>query len=163
MAQTLVLSVGMDTDLLATRNHVLQSAGYTVVSAYSIKEAVDRFRVGDFDLVLLCQSILTDERDRLSLWIRASGSRTPVVSVSGKLYERDRFANATVANDPAALLRGIRGVLINAENRAARTAKSPDGQEVAATQGKKPPSSSTGYERQTETTNGRFVPLARTR
>ena len=35
MALTLVLSVGLDPELLDTRNLVLQSAGYTVVAAFS--------------------------------------------------------------------------------------------------------------------------------
>ena len=91
MALTLVLSVGLDPELLITRNLVLQSAGYTVVAAFSPREAVDRLREGDFDLVLLCQSIPTEEKDHLALWIRrATGSCCiPVRSVSGILYERD--------------------------------------------------------------------------
>lgn len=161
MALTDILSVGLDPELLGTRNLVLQSAGYTVVSANSIKEALDRFRAGDFDLVLLCQSIPRNERDRLSLWIRASGSRTPVVSISGKLCERDGFANATVPSDPAALLWGIRKVLINTAMHAARTVTPRDRQGVAATQGKKQPIPSVGNEQQAENTNRRHVPLGR--
>jgi DNA-binding response OmpR family regulator len=74
MALTLVLSVGFDSQLLATRNLVLQSAGYTVVRAFSLKAAADCFQTLDFDLVLLCQSIPTKEKDRLVSWIRVSGS-----------------------------------------------------------------------------------------
>ena len=87
MALTLVLSVGLDTELLSTRNFVLHSAGYIVIAAFSPKEAVDRLRDGDFDLVLLCQSIPTKEKDHLALWIRASGSRIPVISISGFLEQ----------------------------------------------------------------------------
>ena len=120
MALTIVLSVGLDASLLETRNLVLQSAGLSVVAAFSPKEAVDRLREGDFDLVLLCQSIPTKEKDRLALWIRASGSRVPVISISGILWERDSFANATVVSDPNALLTAITEVLINAATPAVR-------------------------------------------
>ena len=44
------LAVGLDPSLLRTRSQVLQSAGYIVVSASSVKEAVDYFQAGDFDL-----------------------------------------------------------------------------------------------------------------
>jgi len=162
MPLTVVLSVGLDPQLLTTRNLVLQSAGYTVVSAYSTKEAVDRFRGDDFDLVLLCQTVPVNEKDHLTLWIRASGSRIPVVSVSGRLCQDDVPAGVTVGSDPTALLWGIREVLINAANRVARTAMSRDKQDVAATQGKKSPRPSTGFEQQTKTTKARLVRLART-
>lgn len=112
MPLTLVLSVSLDAALLSTRNLVLQSAGYTVVAAFSIKEAVDCFLGGDFDLVLLCQSIPTKDKDRLTCCIRASGSRIPVVSVSGKLFQHDAFADATVENEPEALLLGLTEVLV---------------------------------------------------
>lgn len=161
MALTVVLSVGLDPGLLGTRNLILQSAGYIVVSAYSIREAVDRFQEGDFDLVLLCQSIPARERDNLSCWIRASGSRIPVVSVSGHSCQNDEFAGVTVGSEPGALLWGIREVLINAENSAARPTTHRDKQWETATQGKNPPTPSTGFDRITETTEERPVSLAR--
>jgi DNA-binding response OmpR family regulator len=111
MASTLVLSVGLDHELLDTRNLVLQSAGYTVVSARSIKEAVDRFQECDFDLVLLCRSIPTKDRERLSTWVRASGSRIPVVWVTGMIWQTNPLASVTVDGDPVALLVGIREAL----------------------------------------------------
>ncbi len=160
MALTVVLSVGLDPHLLDSRSLVLQSAGYLVVTADSIKQAVDRFEEGDFDLVLLCQSIAAKEKDRLTGWIRASGSGVPVVFVSGNLDPGDVTAGVTVGSDPQALLWGIREVLINAKAPEARTAAHRD-QRGAAT-GKKSPASSTGYEHQTNAASGGMVPFART-
>lgn len=162
MALTLVLSVGQEPDLMGTRSLVLQSAGYVVVSAYSMKEAVDRFQEGDFDLVLLCQSIPTRDRDRLTSWIRASGSRIPVVSVSGQVRQDDGFDGVTVGSEPGALLWGIREVLIEAEISASRTAAPRSSKGQTAAQGKKPRSSIMDYERQTETIGERLIPFART-
>ena len=159
MALTVVLSVGLDSELLGSRSLVLQSAGYIVVSAYSIKEAVDRFQEGDFDLVLLCHSIPSKEIDRLICWIRASGSRIPVVSISGSLDQGDAFAGMAVSSDPGTLLQEIRKVSIGTEVSAARTAASR-GKQKAAAQGKTPPSSH-GRKQQTKTAGGRLVPLVR--
>ena len=160
MALTLVLSVGLDPELLSTRSFILQAAGYIVVSAYSIKAAVNRFQEGDFDLVLLCQSIPTKDRDRLTCWIRESGSRIPVVSVSEKLCQNDASTVVTVGSNPDALLMGMREVLISAQISAAWTATFPDKHGVSASPGKKPPGSRDGYERRTRATNEYFAPLA---
>ena len=143
MALTLVLSVGFDPELLSTRNLVLQSAGYTVIRALSLKAAVDCLQTLDFDLVLLCQSIPTRQKDRLTSWIRASGSRIPVVSVSDQLFREvfreDAFAGLTVGTDPDALLSGLKEALNNLEIPAAPTAASADQQELApAATGKLP-------------------------
>jgi DNA-binding response OmpR family regulator len=161
MALTVVLSVGLDPDLLRTRSLVLQSAGYMVVSAYSVKEAVDQFQAGDFDLVLLCQSIPTKERDGLTWWMRASAPGTPVVSVSGKLFSDDVVAGVTVGSEPSALLWGIREVLINAKSRTARRANPLGKQEVDAAQMKRPLRPSAGYDGQTGATKEHFARLPR--
>ena len=124
MSLTIVLSIGFDPSLLETRSLVLQSAGYMVESASSLKEAVNRFQSGDFDLVLLCRSVPGKNRDHLTSLIRASGSRIPIVSIAGNLGERDAFANATLEDGPNNLLAGIRDVLVKAEKTPAWTTKS---------------------------------------
>ena len=162
MELTLILSFGLDPELLRARNLLLQSEGYTVVSASSLKEAVDRFLAGDFDLVLLCQSIPPKERDRLTSLIRASGSRIPVVSVAEKICQDDAFGRTTVDSDPDALLMGIWEELVKAAIPAVRSAAPVLKQEMAAAQREKPPRSSAGYERQTKVAQERLVPLAHT-
>ena len=134
MPLTAVLSVGSDSSLLGIRRLVLRSAGYIVESAQSVKEAVDRFLSGDFDLVILCHSIPTKERDRLTCLIRASGSRIPVVSISGNHGQFDPFANATIEEGHSKFLTGIREVLLKAARISAACAAIPgDRQQVTAT------------------------------
>jgi CheY-like chemotaxis protein len=111
LTMVMVLAVGLDFSLLRTRNQVLQSAGYTVIPALSITEAVERFRDGDFDLVILCHSVPTQERGRFTRLIRASGSRTPIVSISERSSQCDAFADATLEDYPSKFLRGIEEVL----------------------------------------------------
>jgi CheY-like chemotaxis protein len=119
MELTLLLSVGMDSQLVNFRNVILESAGYTVVRAYSLNAALDCFDTLDFDLILLCQSFPAVEKELLTTWIRASGSRIPVVSISKKPGEPDAFADATVDNEPEALLKGMSEVLTKAAKSAA--------------------------------------------
>jgi DNA-binding response OmpR family regulator len=111
MPLILVLSVGLDSSLLEARNKILRSAGFIVESALSVKEAFARFLAGDFDLVTLCHSIPKKESDRLICLIRASGSRAPIVSISGNPSQLDAFANATLEADPDKLLIDIKEVL----------------------------------------------------
>jgi DNA-binding response OmpR family regulator len=112
MPHTLVLAIGRDAVLLETRSQVLQAAGYTVIPERSLKKAVARFRDGDFDLVLLCHSIPTQDRERLTRLLREHTSRTPIVSVSCIVSALDSFADATIGNDPRELLVGLRELLV---------------------------------------------------
>jgi DNA-binding response OmpR family regulator len=57
MSLTVVLAVGLDPWLLATHTRDWRSAGYFVVSAYSIGEAFNLFNDSDFDLVVLSDSV----------------------------------------------------------------------------------------------------------
>jgi DNA-binding NtrC family response regulator len=79
----------------------------TVTSAVSIREAIERFKAGDFDLVLLGHSIPREDRERLTFLIRASGSHVPVASIGGSFGDCDSFADATFGNEPDQLLLGM--------------------------------------------------------
>ncbi|WP_058187894.1 response regulator [Terracidiphilus gabretensis] len=111
MPQTLVLSVGSDPTILGTRNLILRSAGYIVVSAKSIQEAVHLFQESDFDLIILCHTLPQEDCEDLIRFIRASGSRIAVASVSGGLVEYDAFAEMILEKEPAAFLAGIGDLL----------------------------------------------------
>jgi CheY-like chemotaxis protein len=100
---------------LRARGLVLESAGYLVESASTLKGAADRFQSGDFDLVLLCHSVPRKDRDRLTSLIRSSRSRTPIISIAGNLGECDAFATATLEDGPNNFLAGIKDVLVKAE------------------------------------------------
>ena len=113
MSLTVVLAVGLDSWLLSTHRTVWRSEGYIVVPAGSIPEAIDHFRAGDFDLVLLGDSISHENKAKLTSLIRGSGSQTPVVSVASSSDASDPFADATLKNDADALLTGMAEVLAN--------------------------------------------------
>jgi len=100
------------------RTSSLRSAGYAIVMASSLKEGINLFTSGDFDLVLLCHSIPDNDRERLTCLIRASGSFTPVVSIVAGSGMHDIFPDATLdESNPDVLLAALREVLIKAEKR----------------------------------------------
>jgi CheY-like chemotaxis protein len=82
-----------------------------VVPTHSIREAIEQFRAGDFDMVLLGKSMSVSDTERLTLLIRASGSRTPVVCVSHTQGERGSFADATLRGDSGELLANMQEVM----------------------------------------------------
>lgn len=118
MPVALILSVGHEPMLLDTRSLILRAAGYLVESALSIKQAINHLRTGDFDVVVVCHSIPSQERDRLVCLVRASGSTIPVISVvrmSASDHHSEGFADATVESDPKKLLLGIQEALYKAK------------------------------------------------
>jgi CheY-like chemotaxis protein len=112
MPQALILSIGSDARVLDTRELILRSAGYSVVSTTSIKEAVYLFKDGEFDVVVLCHTLPTKDCERLTGAVRASGSRILIVCVSAATFdEHNAFADATLDKNPAAFLRAIEELL----------------------------------------------------
>ena|SRR5208337_3521247 len=116
MATIVVLAVCLDPVLPGTQDSVWRSAGYFFIPAGSIKEAINHFEAGDFDLVLLGRSISTEARERLTFLIRATGSRVPVASIAGSPGQRDSFADATFEQETSELLTGM-GQLLESKAR----------------------------------------------
>jgi|SRR6185312_9002511 len=107
MPHILALSVGQDPVLLETRRQILRHAGYTVVSALSVEQALQSFVSGDFDIVVLCHSMPVQDRERLTYSIRRHSPNTPVIVVTAKVGAMDSFADATIENEPEILLQEI--------------------------------------------------------
>lgn len=57
MSITVLLAIGRELPHLKTKRSEWQSAGYIVAFAESINKAIEHFTSGDFDLVLLDNSI----------------------------------------------------------------------------------------------------------
>ena len=123
MPYTVVLMVGQDRVLTETRSQVLRMAGYTVVPAFTLRQAMDEFVSGDFDLVLICHSIPQDARERLVDVLRKHTSRTPIISVASFDGQLDGFADGTIKNDPSLLVAGLRNILHQGPDYSARALK----------------------------------------
>jgi DNA-binding response OmpR family regulator len=111
MRVTVVLAVGVDTEMLEAESALWRSKGYFFLSAQTIQEAITHLHAGDFDIVLLDDSISLDKRERLVFLIRASGAQTPIVCMGDRPSECESFADATFGNDFRELFDGIRELL----------------------------------------------------
>ena len=107
MHLTVVLAVGLEPSLIATQSRAWKSAGYIVESAGSISEAIGHFRDGDFDLVLLGNSISVENRERLPLLIRATGAQTPVFLMENRTPDLASLADAKLKSDSSEILTGL--------------------------------------------------------
>lgn len=110
MPPAVVLSVGVDSSVLASQRSVWQSAGCYVTPAASIREAIVQLRDGDFDLILMGHCIPIESRERLTFLIRASRSQIPVVCVTDSPGNAS-FADATICDESDDLLRMIEELL----------------------------------------------------
>jgi CheY-like chemotaxis protein len=111
MPLTVVLAVGLDSWLLATHTRDWRSAGYFVVSADSIREAINLFNAGDFDLVVLDDSVSMENRQRLTSLIRASGSQTPVACIGNSSAAHDSLPDGPLKSDSSTLVMGLKELL----------------------------------------------------
>ena len=112
MSITLILAVGQDPMILNTRISILRGAGYAVESATSVEEAINHFRSGDFDLIILCHTIPPEERRHIARLIRDSGSPAPVLYVQPLVEpSMDGLADAIIGSHPDELLHGVEEAL----------------------------------------------------
>jgi len=104
MQVVVALAVGLDSWRLTSQDSDLISAGYVVISANSTQDAIEQFKIGDFDLVLLDSSISAENRERLTSLIRASGSLTPVVCMPNFSGDCNSFVDGSLSGNESALL-----------------------------------------------------------
>jgi DNA-binding response OmpR family regulator len=64
MAQR-ILSVSYDEPLLATRHHILEKAGFEVVSALGFNKAMEECAKQKFDLIVLGHTLAVDDKTAL--------------------------------------------------------------------------------------------------
>lgn len=107
-----ILSIGTDSDLLCTRNMVLQRAGYTVAAATDLPFAIDLLRRVWFDLVILCHAIPREKRERAVETIKQVQPAASVIALRAGTEGLDAPVDATIESyNPESLLRSIADVL----------------------------------------------------
>ncbi len=110
MFSTVILAVGLELQETSAVRQKWQRAGYFVTWTNSIREAIEWLRVGDFDLVLLGDALSEESRERLAFLIRASGTNTPVYSITGS-PNPDAFVDVALDGKPDEAFRKIREIL----------------------------------------------------
>lgn len=81
MVRGVVLYAGRDHGLVQSRRLVLEQAGYVVDLCADSEDCIRKFLEGDYDLVLLCNSLRDGERERLSSLVHRFSARTPIVRI----------------------------------------------------------------------------------
>jgi len=107
----LILSAGRDPNLLNQRSAMLRQAGYEVVVAGNSPQLVNRLFNGDFDLVLLCDSIRAEERRRLTAIVKGHTPSTPVLLVAQAEDAAERPIDDGIVCCPERILEMVREVL----------------------------------------------------
>ncbi len=115
----MVLAVGLDAAFLELHNNALKAAGYFVSSSQSVNAAIDEFREGDFDLVLIGQSVELERRERLTSMIRETGSQVPVACVAETSSYFSTLARASAESGQLHMMRSI-GDLVGQKKPVAR-------------------------------------------
>jgi DNA-binding response OmpR family regulator len=105
-----ILSVSYDATLLATRQMILETRGYAVVSALGFLSAADYCRTGACQLVILGHSIPAEDKEELARICRAHTSR-PILSLELPGEARvDADYHASVF-EPEQFLATVEGIL----------------------------------------------------
>jgi hypothetical protein len=106
--RTHILNIAYDESLMHSRERVLTSAGYSVVSVNLKQDALKHVLSTKFSLVLIGHSVPAPERDDLIVLIRACD---PFVSIAfvAPITDNQSCASAdmTISSRPADLLKGV--------------------------------------------------------
>jgi CheY-like chemotaxis protein len=95
-----LLSVGYDPILMPVRSMLLQQAGYEVVEARSLGEALKRIKAGNIDLLLICHSVDEDERYLMIETSRLSSPMVPILCLSTTPEYSDLSCSAACSTAP---------------------------------------------------------------
>jgi DNA-binding NtrC family response regulator len=106
----IALHVGLDPTLSYTRQKILQSMGCTAVACFSAADAVQFFRDGDFDFVMLCHSLPREERQELTRLFHMWSPSTPIILVRWD-READSLVDAVLDSDPEQMVRQLSQVI----------------------------------------------------
>jgi DNA-binding NtrC family response regulator len=104
-----ILSISYDEPLLATRQMILENAGYEVVSALGFTEAIAKSKGQKFDLAIVGHSIPMTDKTAMAKTIKQD-CHCPIVSIRRHGYEPMRESDYSIdaIDGPEALLVTIR-------------------------------------------------------
>ena len=120
MQSSRILSIGIDSDLLSTRNLVLRKAGYSVAGATDLHRAMDLLRRVWFDMVILCHAIPKEKREQAVEAIKQVQPRANVIALRAGGEQLDAHVDGVVDSfNPEHLLESIAEILTQPARAAA--------------------------------------------
>lgn len=111
MVRGVILYAGREPGLVQSRRMVLEQAGYVVDLCDNNEECVRKFLEGDYDLVMLCNSLRDGERERLYSLVHRFSARTPVVRICGLPEETRQAPARACTGEPQVILDTVAAVL----------------------------------------------------
>ena len=121
---TRVLTVSHDETLLRTRQLVLESAGYKVLNAKTVREALDENSKHPADVLLICHTVPKDDKSHLIAAFRGQNSKAIVIALSRagekNVQNVDAYLNPS---DPEELIRAIARLAPMKPRRTSQTTK----------------------------------------
>ena len=84
MAVFVILTVGINSWKVEAHLAAWKAAQVFTISTTSILEAISLFNAGDFDLVLIGDSVPVEALEKLTFQIRATGSHVPIACIAGE-------------------------------------------------------------------------------
>jgi len=132
MVRGVILYAGRDHGLVQLRRLVLQGKDYVVDTCDDIEDFVRKFLDGDYDLVLLCNSLRQGERERLISLVHRFSRRTPVLLVCSSPAESAHHSYPACTGEPQAVLRAVGEVLAATSQKRPVTRAVPEGTSARA-------------------------------
>ncbi len=111
MVPGVILYAGRDHGLVQARRLVLEQAGYVVDLCDNSEECVRKFLEGDYDLVVLCNSLRDGERERLSSLVHRFSARTPILRICSTPEELRQATEPACTGEPRVILETVAAAL----------------------------------------------------
>ena len=112
-AATRILSLGRDKHLLSLRTILLENAGFEVIEAYSINDALRLAQSDAVDLVLVCHTVPRSEQSLLVSGIRQRRRLMPILSVIAQDFVMPVEGSLGARTAPQQLLDALRQAAVN--------------------------------------------------
>ncbi len=111
MVTGVILYAGRDHGLVQSRRLVLEQAGYVVDLCENSEDCVRKFLEGDYDLVMLCNSLRDGERERLASLVHRFSARTPILRVCSMPGELRQAPEPACTGEPRVILEKVAATL----------------------------------------------------
>jgi DNA-binding NtrC family response regulator len=108
-AETTVVSVGANPELVRLRNFVLQEAGFNVISAIDEHDALARIERGECGVLLVCYTLTKSARQSLTEALRRACPGSRMVLITNERMDKPEFADFFVygVEGPEALIQVV--------------------------------------------------------
>jgi DNA-binding NtrC family response regulator len=112
-ATTRILSLGHDHHLLPMRTMLLENAGFDVIEAYSVNDALRLAQSDAVDLVLVCHTVPRAEQKLLVVGIRQRRRLMPILLVIAQDFVMPAESSSGARTAPQQLLDALRQAAVN--------------------------------------------------